>query len=234
MRHLDLCHNGCPGRAIFRCRGVTGANGTDRMDSLFSHSDARGCTATAHATNNVGHLSVKGAHLAQRLPNPKNNCIYPHNAIAAMADPLSIAAGVVGLLATAGKVCVLLSGFISSVSDAPQLAHAALLRVNELSFTLEMVSSLLQRLDAVPAGRRDMVRLDHLVLVFTQCVLTLSEVESLLKRVTGSSFNRLRWNLAEKKVGRSIEILEKHQSTIVLMLNVLQWYGIPLPHLSSG
>ncbi|KAK4450258.1 hypothetical protein QBC34DRAFT_403159 [Podospora aff. communis PSN243] len=139
-----------------------------------------------------------------------------------MADPLSIAAGVVGLLATAGKVCVLLSSFISGVSDAPQLAHAALLRLHELSFTLEVVRSLLQRLDAVPADRRDMVRLDHFVLVFTQCVLTLSEVESLLKRVTSSAFNRLRWNLAEKKVTRSIEILEKHQATILLMLNVLQ------------
>ena len=81
----------------------------------------------------------------------------------------------------------------------------------------------MQRLDGVPAARRDMIRLDHLVLVFTQCVLTLSEAECLLQRVTGSSLNRLRWNLAEKKIQRSIDMLEKHQASMALMLNVLQW-----------
>ncbi|KAK5651030.1 hypothetical protein OQA88_1802, partial [Cercophora sp. LCS_1] len=110
-----------------------------------------------------------------------------------MADPLSVAAGVV--------------------------AHAALFRVNELSLTLDIVSTLLKRLDTVPADRRDMVRLGHFVLIFTQCVLTLSEVESLLKRATGSALNRIRWNLAEKKIGRSVEVLEKHQASIVLILN---------------
>jgi hypothetical protein len=140
-----------------------------------------------------------------------------------MADPLSIAAGVVGLLATAGKVCSLLSAFISSVADAPQLAHTALLKVNELSCTFDMVGILILKLDAVPSHRRDMIRLDHLVLVFTQCVLTLSKVESLLKRVMGSPLNRIRWNLAEKKIQHSVDILEKHQASMVLMLNVLQW-----------
>ena len=140
-----------------------------------------------------------------------------------MADPLSIAAGVVGLLATARKVCTLLSGFVSSVADAPQLAHTALVTVNQLSFTLDSVGVLLQRLEGVPSSRRDMIRLDHLVLIFTQCVLTLSELESLLRRVTGSALNRLRWNLAEKKIQRSTELLEKHQASMLLMLNVLQW-----------
>ena len=97
-----------------------------------------------------------------------------------MTDPLSVAAGVVGLLATAAKVSGRLSGFISSMAEAPELAQLALAQVNELSFTLDIFEALLQTLDTIPGGRRDMIRLDHLVLVFTHCVLTLSEVESLL------------------------------------------------------
>ena len=137
---------------------------------------------------------------------------------------LALASAVVGLLPTAGKVATVLSGYISTVTDAPRLAHAALVTVNDMRLALVAVENLLQTLDNVSPHRRDMVQLDHLVFIFTQSVLTFSELEALLRKATVENvLSRLRWSFAEKKIQRATELLEKHTSSILLILNILQW-----------
>jgi hypothetical protein len=97
-----------------------------------------------------------------------------------MADPLSIAASVAGLLTTAGKICSVLSDLVGAVSDAPQSARAALGAVEEVRSALEMVQGLLDTVSGLPSKRKMLVRLDYIRLTFANCVLTLSELESLV------------------------------------------------------
>jgi hypothetical protein len=56
-----------------------------------------------------------------------------------MADPLSIAASVAGLLATAGKICSALTTFVLGCVDAPQSARDTLATVEEVRLALEIV-----------------------------------------------------------------------------------------------
>jgi hypothetical protein len=141
-----------------------------------------------------------------------------------MADPLSIAASVVGLLAAAGKICSVLSGFVSSVVDAPQSARDALAATSELRFVLESVQGLLDVMSDLPSNRKMLVRLDHIAVTFSNCVLTLSELESLvcLKK---DRLHRFKWMRTEKKVLRLLPRLESQKASMSLMVSVLIWYG---------
>lgn len=147
-----------------------------------------------------------------------------------MADPLSIAAAVVGLLATAGKVCSVLSAFVSDVVDAPQTARDTLATVEEVRLALEMVKGLVDTVSTLPSRRRVLVRLDHIAITLSNCVLTLSELESLMCCFKDNILIRLRWFWlwSEKKVLRLLSRLEAQKTSLSLMVTVLMWY-VPLP-----
>ncbi len=142
-----------------------------------------------------------------------------------MADPLSIAASVAGLLATAGKICLVLSQFIGAATDAPQSAQAALNAVEEVRSALDMVKGLIDTITNLPSARRMLVRLDHIAITFSHCVLTLSELESLVCFKDGM-MHRLRWAWGEKKVMRLLPRLESQKSSLSLMVTVLLWYAL--------
>jgi hypothetical protein len=141
-----------------------------------------------------------------------------------MADPLSIAASVAGLLATAGKICLVLSQFIGGTVHAPQSAQAALNAVEEVRLALDMVQGLIGTISTLPSARRMLVRLDHIVVSFSHCVLTLSELESLVCFEDGI-MHRLRWAWGESKVLRLLPRLESQKISLTLMATVLLWYA---------
>jgi hypothetical protein len=140
-----------------------------------------------------------------------------------MADPLSIAASVVGLLTAAGKICSALSGFISTVTNAPQSAEDALAAVSELTSVLEMVQGLLDGLSKLPARRKMLVGLQPLSVTFGRCVLTLSELESLVC-FKDDMLHRLKWVRTEKKVLRLLPLLESQQASLSVMVTILVGY----------
>jgi hypothetical protein len=152
-----------------------------------------------------------------------------------MADPLSIAASVVGLLAAAGKIGSVLSGFVSSVADAPQSARDALAAATELRFVLESVKGLLDVMSALPSNRKMLVRLDHIAVTFSNCVLTVSELESLVCPKDGKDgvLHRFKWTRIEKKVLRLLQRLEAQKTSMSLMVSVLIWYGHSSPFAPS-
>ncbi|KAM5350063.1 hypothetical protein ACJ41O_006568 [Fusarium nematophilum] len=137
-----------------------------------------------------------------------------------MADPLSIAASVVGLLGAAGKICTTLSSFVGSAIDAPASARTALVTVEELRFALEMVKQLVETISSLPARRRQLVRLDHIGITFSNCIITLSELESLVCFKDGT-MHRLKWAWGEKKVLILLPRLESQKSSLSLMVTVL-------------
>jgi len=128
-----------------------------------------------------------------------------------MADPLSIAASVVGLVATAGKICAALTGLVSTVVDAPQSARDILVAVSEMRPVLEMVQELVDSISALPSNRKMLVRLDHVAITFSNCILTLSEIESLVPlNPDDGVLRRLKWSRLrnEQKVSRLLPRLE--------------------------
>ncbi|KAF5011586.1 hypothetical protein FDECE_2307 [Fusarium decemcellulare] len=137
-----------------------------------------------------------------------------------MSDPLSIAASVVGLLGAAGKICTTLSSFVGSAIDAPASARTTLATVEELRLALEMVKQLVNTISSLPARRRQLVRLDNIAITFSNCIITLSELESLVCFKDGI-MHRLKWAWTEKKVLTLLPRLESQKSSLSLMVTVL-------------
>jgi hypothetical protein len=139
-----------------------------------------------------------------------------------MADPLSIAVSVAGLLGTTTKICSVLSDFISSAVDAPNSARSTLALVEEMQLALESVKQLIDTVSSLPSERKAMIRLDHLTITFSHCILTMSELESLVC-FKDAFKRRLKWAWEEKKVLRLLPRLESQKASLLLMVTVLQW-----------
>jgi len=121
-------------------------------------------------------------------------------------DPLSITAGVVGLVATATKISATLSEVCTSVSDAPESARAVLAAVETTRLSLNSIKHLFDTISTLPSERKALIRLDHIAVTCSQCVLTLSELESLVcgelvkNGPASSMLTRIKWTWNEKKV----------------------------------
>ncbi|KAH0429738.1 hypothetical protein CcaCcLH18_08281 [Colletotrichum camelliae] len=120
-----------------------------------------------------------------------------------MADPLSIASAIVGLLTAAGK----------SVA-------ATLQTVGEMNMALSSVQTLMEHIDNLPAFQRSLIQVDHLSIVVTDAVITISKLESLVCQRDGFRY-RLRWAWKERKVLSLLPRLESQKATLMLMVSVL-------------
>ena len=151
-----------------------------------------------------------------------------------MADPLSIAASVAGLAAVAGKVVKILYNFVSDLDDAPHLARSALDTVNETRLALEAIGHLIETIESVSAWRKTLIRLDHVGLTLSNCIMTLSELEALVSMDDDDDagiLQRIQWVRVEGKVERLLPRLESQKTSLSLMVTVLQWYVMSLDHL---
>ncbi|KAK7438671.1 hypothetical protein Landi51_11519 [Colletotrichum acutatum] len=138
-----------------------------------------------------------------------------------MADPLSIAGSVAGLLATAVKVYNTTYNFVSSAIDAPESAMQMFQLIEETKITLSSVHKLLHSIDSFPSSRKNMIQLDHLSIVITHSVLTLSKLESIVCQQDGLR-SRMKWALwHEKKILALLPLLESQKSTLAVMVTIL-------------
>ncbi|KAK0630431.1 hypothetical protein B0T17DRAFT_220633 [Bombardia bombarda] len=149
-------------------------------------------------------------------------------------DPLSIAASITALVATARKVYGVLSGLTSSIVNAPESVRATLATVSQMKSALIEVQQLIQAVDTLPSTRKALIRLDHIAITFSQCVIVLTKLESLVCHAefrvsaesngTGKFATRLRWAFSEreKKVSRLLPQLEAQKSCLTLMVSVLR------------
>ncbi|KAF9776261.1 hypothetical protein IL306_005581, partial [Fusarium sp. DS 682] len=88
-------------------------------------------------------------------------------------------------------------------------------------FTLQTVQSLIDSLDRIDTSKKSLIQLDHLSIVITHSVITISELESIICR-EDSLMNRFRWVWNEKKVLTLMPRLETQKSSLALMVAVLQ------------
>jgi hypothetical protein len=143
-----------------------------------------------------------------------------------MADPLSVAASVVGLLAAGAKLASLLSE-TASLADAPSSAQAVLTEMREISAALQYLQQFLNGLMNVPAGRQQYILVEHLEGTLTGCVTTYDELEVFIDdlKIAPSDMgvlDRFKWARKEKDVANIVQRLQNHKSSLNLMLTILQ------------
>ena len=145
-----------------------------------------------------------------------------------MADPLSIAAGVIGVLTAAAQISSLLVGFSKSTKNAPAQARQILVEVNETSGILSHLQSFLIGNEFSDVSRTSLLQVDHIVTIVSGCVMTFSELEKLVDDLRSEDMNildRMRWVRKEGEIAALIQRLQNHKASLSLMLNVLNGYS---------
>ncbi|ORY02261.1 hypothetical protein BCR34DRAFT_84268 [Clohesyomyces aquaticus] len=100
-----------------------------------------------------------------------------------MVDPISVAASIVSILAAAAKVIEIVQPFVSNSKDAPKIAMQVHSEANCVRIILEPLKTLLQDIStpsSSAATHASFIRVDHLIVIFTDGVLLFAELESIL------------------------------------------------------
>ena len=143
-----------------------------------------------------------------------------------MADPLSVAASVAGLLSLAGTVYSALDSFISDVRGAPSFARDIQSEVNAFRNLLTALHSFLDSSQFQPQ-RAALIPAEYMVLSCTDAVLLFSEIESVILPLARSStlkfVDKTLWTRKKSKILKLISRLQWQKSTLSLQLNILKW-----------
>jgi hypothetical protein len=143
-------------------------------------------------------------------------------------DPINVATSLVGLLGSAGRVVVLLLAVKKSIGEAPRMMNQMVSQVRELEICLSAVQSFLLGINSAPRRRISMIRVEQLVAILTEAVLTFSELEVLVTSIAKDKgrlpvTSRLTTLWKEDVVTSIMLRLERHKSSLSLMLNIAQW-----------
>ncbi|KAK4141247.1 uncharacterized protein C8A04DRAFT_31225 [Dichotomopilus funicola] len=154
-----------------------------------------------------------------------------------MADPLSIAASVAGLLAISSKVIFGLNTFASAISHTPkslQRVVAEVVAVNRILGEVQRLIAWQSDAERPNNPSLDLVQLDQLVTTLTGCVLVFSELEKHMDDLVGMEsgvsgskprivWERMLWTRKEDDIEKLMDDLHRHKTSLSLMLNIIQW-----------
>ncbi|KAK5651443.1 hypothetical protein OQA88_12450 [Cercophora sp. LCS_1] len=148
-----------------------------------------------------------------------------------MADPLSVAASIVGLLSATASVSKVLGPYISAARDTPQIAHHVNTEVQTTSIILSALQSLAQNMASVSVQRAALVEIDQVVAILTSGVIVFSDLEasvSTLPVPDSSSITRLalrsrfQWVRKEDEFAKLLSRLQSFKISLSALLNILQ------------
>ncbi|KAK3655202.1 GTPase activating protein (GAP) for Rho1p [Elasticomyces elasticus] len=143
-----------------------------------------------------------------------------------MPEPITVAASVAGLISSASTMIPILYNVGTSIRDAPQLTK-------EVAGELANITVVLQQLFAYISGkarasieRLNLITVEHITATLTDCVVTYSDLDAVLKSLRVDSgmraWDRGMWYIKKGRVGEIVQKLQNHKASLGLMLNILQ------------
>ncbi|KAK4692743.1 hypothetical protein P7C71_g4525, partial [Lecanoromycetidae sp. Uapishka_2] len=145
-----------------------------------------------------------------------------------MSDPLSIAAGVIGILTAAAQISSLLVKWTKSAKGASQQLQTIITEVNDVSGILAHLQSFILGHETSNESRTSLLKVDQVVTIVSACVLTFSELEKLLDDLKTKDLkvlDHLKWARKETTVMSLISKLQNHKASLSLILDILNGYG---------
>lgn len=146
-----------------------------------------------------------------------------------MADPLSVAASVVGLLTAAAAICKVLAPYAAAARDTPQIALQVRAEIEEASIALASLQGLASNLAALPTQRTLLIQVDHLVAILTNGVLVFSDLETCVgdlppldPSTTPALRRRLQWTKKESDLKPILGRLQGFKASVSMILGILQ------------
>lgn len=142
-----------------------------------------------------------------------------------MADPLSVAAGVVGLLSAAAQVSLILTDIISKTRHAPRECQRVLIDVEDIRNVLTQLQLYTMGAKQAPRSNRALIMVDQVAATLASCILTFDELklftEGLYRESTMGILDRLRWVTKQRDIEDYQSRLGIHKSSLTLMLAIL-------------
>lgn len=139
-------------------------------------------------------------------------------------DPLSIGSAVVGIIAASTRMAPILQHLISETRYASKTASQVLDEVNSISAALTQLQLYLIGAVDSDVARRSLVSLNNLVATLTACVTTYSDLERIVGNCSSRGrVNKLKWLYYEGEIAKLLQRVQVHKSSLLLMLNILEW-----------
>lgn len=141
-----------------------------------------------------------------------------------MAEPLSIASGVIGVVTAAVEIISLLTKFTKTTIAAPQQAQVVLTEVSDIGGILSHLQSFLLGLGTPNGTRTSLLKVEKVLTIVSGCVLTFSELEKLLDELKTEDLgvlDCLKWARKESAIVGLIQRLQNHKVSLSLVLNIL-------------
>lgn len=136
-------------------------------------------------------------------------------------DPLSVAASVTGLLLAGAKIAALLRTLV----DAPSVIEMVGVEINHFVVVLAQLQQLMMGSSSADPSRTSMIEVQQVQLILTACVVTFSELQSVIDNLgqRSSLRARVRWVFAESSIRELVQRVRDHKNSLTLLLTVLTW-----------
>ncbi|KAL8631171.1 hypothetical protein Q9189_003111 [Teloschistes chrysophthalmus] len=140
-------------------------------------------------------------------------------------DPLTISVSIVGLCTAAIQISRLLKRFVDSSSDAPASARHTITEITGIYVCINQLDAFLSGRQESPRSRRSLVMLEQVIIVFTDCVSTFSQLEQTLESLKTDNpmrvIDRVKWAMKEKTISKLLARLQTSKTSLSLILNIL-------------
>ena len=142
-------------------------------------------------------------------------------------DPLSVSASVIGITAAAVQASRILKRFIDGASNAPTSARGVLMEITGINACLHQLQGFLLGNEEAEKVRRSLIMIEQVVVIFTDCVSTFSELEQTLESLQIGEhirvIDRLKWSSKETTISKLLARLQSSKTSLNLMLTILTW-----------
>ncbi|RFN55230.1 hypothetical protein FIE12Z_483 [Fusarium flagelliforme] len=147
-----------------------------------------------------------------------------------MADPLSIAASIAGLISITVEAGKFLSPYVSAAKETPQVAAHVFSEIQSTQVILQGLQSLTTNFASVKAQHAALIGVNQVVTILTDGVLLFSELQSELKSLPAKDeadekipiWARLQWARKEGSLNALILRLQSFKSSMTLVLMILK------------
>ncbi|KAI4153019.1 MAG: hypothetical protein LQ340_002558 [Diploschistes diacapsis] len=141
-------------------------------------------------------------------------------------DPLSITVAITGLLGAAASTATSVQSVISRVKNAPVMIQSLLAEINEVQTAVAYLQNFVGKASQLNKHRASLVSMDQLVATLTEAVLTISEIDTLVKPLTLEKemplWDRVRVAFDQTSMTVAIHRLSRNKASLDLMFNILQ------------
>ncbi|KAI8665695.1 Rho-GAP domain-containing protein [Fusarium sp. Ph1] len=142
-----------------------------------------------------------------------------------MADPLSTAASVVGLLTAAAQISKILANVIDKARHAPKECARIKSEVDDIRNVLVTLQLYIVGTRRAARSRTSLIMVEQVVATLAACVTTFSELNTFATALENDAdmkiLDRLRWANKDKDIKAVLVRLESHKSSLTLMLAIL-------------